>query len=559
MPKGSGLRTRTSFRLTSQNSTKTSGKWEIPAPAVRVRKSISTGAVGHCVNENVPGHACGVGVSGCGRFVELWNLVFMQSNREKDGSIHDLPKKNIDTGMGFERIVAVLQNKPSNYDTDVFSPIIVKLEKMSGIKYSHGEEGVPFRVIADHVRALVFAITDGVLPSNEGRGYVMRRLLRRAFRFGKKLGFKGPFINELVPEITLMMGQAYPELVERADFVKRILTAEEKSFEKTLDKGLALFEEAAKDAKSSGSGTIDGKMVFKLYDTFGFPADLTAQVALEAGLAIDQKGFEDEMQKQKDRARASSKFKDMQGAGNTWIEVTSGPSSIFTGYDSLTEASVIRRIRKTGSGYDFIIDKSPFYAEQGGQCGDTGLIIIEDRATVEIIDVKKEGEDIAHIGRIEGDLELTGTEKVSAEVNEQRRNEIRKNHTATHIVQYALRKVLGNHVKQAGSLNNPERLRFDFTHYAALSDDELINTERICNEIVLMNLPVSTQVTTLKEAEGHGALALFGEKYGEHVRMVKIGNESIELCGGTHVTSTGEIGYIQIISESSISGWNEAY
>ncbi|MFH0919584.1 MAG: alanine--tRNA ligase [Fibrobacterota bacterium] len=508
---------------------------------------------GHCVNEKKTGHTCGVNVSGCGRFVELWNLVFMQNNRAKDGTISELPAKNIDTGMGFERIVAVLQNKPSNYDTDAFYPIIARLEKMSGKKYSHSHEGTPFRVIADHLRALTVAITDGVLPSNEGRGYVMRRLLRRAYRYGKKLGFKGPFLNEVVPEVVFILGSAYPELAEREAFVRRIIETEEKSFEKTLDKGLSLFSELAEATRKAGNTKINGKGVFKLYDTYGFPADLTNQLAQENGLTIDEAGFTAEMQAQKERARAGARFKAMAGASVGWVEVSNGPSSLFTGYDALDREVALRKVRKTDKGYDFVTDQTPFYAESGGQAGDTGIFEFEDLATIEIVETRKEGADIVHVGACADDVDLSNAVKTVARVDADRRTATRRNHTATHIMQYALRKVLGDHAKQSGSSNGPDRFRFDFTHFAALKDDELEAVERLCNEVVLANHPVVTTETGIKEAEKTGAIALFGEKYGDRVRVVNIGNESIELCGGTHAACTGEIGYIHILMETSVS------
>jgi len=508
---------------------------------------------GHCVNEKKAGHACGVNVPGCGRFVELWNLVFMQNNRAKDGTLSELPAKNIDTGMGFERIVAVLQNKPSNYDTDAFHPIIARLEKMSGKKYGHNEEGTPFRVIADHLRALSVAITDGVLPSNEGRGYVMRRLLRRAYRFGKKLGFTGPFLHEVVPEVVLILGSAYPELAEREAFVRRIIETEEKSFEKTLDKGLALFAELVEVTRKAGKTQLDGKGVFKLYDTYGFPSDLTNQLAQENGLTIDEAGFAAEMQAQKERARAGAKFKAMAGASTGWVEVTNGAASVFTGYDALDREVTLRKIRKTDKGYDFITDQTPFYAESGGQAGDTGVFEFEDIAAIEIVETRKEGADIVHAGACADDIDLSNVSRAVARVDADRRAATRRNHTATHIMQYALRKVLGDHAKQSGSSNGPDRFRFDFTHFAALSDDEVEAVERLCNEVVLANYPVNTIETTVKEAEKMGAIALFGDKYGDTVRVVNIGNESIELCGGTHAASTGEIGYIHILMETSVS------
>ncbi|MBL8027347.1 MAG: alanine--tRNA ligase, partial [Fibrobacteres bacterium] len=334
---------------------------------------------------------------------------------------------------------------------------------------------------------------------------------------------------------------------------KRIIETEEKSFERTLDKGLSLFDEAASAAKKANSKIINGATVFKLYDTYGFPYDLTAQLADENGLTLDKDGFDSEMNAQKSRARAASKFKDMTAASADWVTLSEGVSSQFTGYDSIEESCTVRRIRKSTKGYDIILDKTPFYAESGGQCGDTGTIFLGEAGTVEISDTVKEGAEIVHCGTFEGDIDFTAINETTARIDEKRRADIRRNHTATHIIQYALRRVLGDHVKQSGSMNSADRLRFDFTHFQAATEEEVAAAERIANELVLANLPVTTKVASIKEAESMGALALFGEKYGDSVRVVSVGTDSIELCGGTHVTSTGEIGYIHIVFETSVS------
>jgi len=349
------------------------------------------------------------------------------------------------------------------------------------------------------------------------------------------------------------MGSAYPELIERQDFIRRIIETEEKSFERTLDKGLSLFDEAAAQAKSAGKKLIDGATVFKLYDTYGFPVDLTNQLAEEQGFELDKAGFDSEMKTQKERARAASKFRDMASASSEWAVISEGASSVFTGYSSLEENCTVRRMRKTTQGFDLILDKTPFYAESGGQCGDTGLIYLGDAGTVEVVDTIKEGVDIVHIGRVASEIDFTSVSSASARVDEKRRADIRRNHTATHILQYSLRRVLGDHVKQSGSMNNADRLRFDFTHFQGLTEEELSAVERAANEMVLSNLPVQTAVSSMKEAESKGALALFGEKYGDSVRVVSVGAESIELCGGIHVPATGEIGYIHIVFEASVS------
>ncbi len=498
------------------------------------------------------GPSCNVACN-CGRFMEFWNLVFIQYNRNSDGSLSELAAKHVDTGMGLERITAILQGKSSNYDTDAFTPIIESVAKMAGKKYSGGIEGMPFRVIADHIRALSIAIADGVLPSNESRGYVMRRLLRRAYRYGKKLGFTGPFLNELSTVVVDRMGGAYPELVERQDFIKKIIETEEKSFERTLDKGLSLFDEAVNLAKKSNSRIIDGATVFKLYDTYGFPYDLTAQLAEENSFSLDKNGFDSAMSAQRERARAASKFKDMTASSADWIKVSEGGSSQFTGYSSLEESSIVRQVRKSVKGYDIILDKTPFYAESGGQCGDSGIIFLGEAGSIEIFDTIKEGVEIIHCGICDSEIDFSAINEAVSRVDEKRRTDIRRNHTATHIIQYSLRRVLGDHVKQSGSMNNPDRLRFDFTHFQALTEEEIAAAERIANELVLKNLQVTTNITSIKEAESIGALALFGEKYGDSVRVVSVGTDSIELCGGTHVVNTGEIGYIHILFETSVS------
>ncbi|OGK01113.1 MAG: alanine--tRNA ligase, partial [Candidatus Raymondbacteria bacterium RifOxyB12_full_50_8] len=400
-----------------------------------------------------------------------------------------------------------------------------------------------------HIRALIFAIADGALPSNLGRGYVLRRLLRRAYRFGRKLGFHGPFLHTLVPTVVSIMGDAYPELKERSDFVQKILLSEEQSFEKTLDKGLLLFEEIAKKAASK---VVAGSDVFMLYDTYGFPPDLTAQLAEEAGLSIDQPGFEKEMEAQRERARSASKFKDMAKEGGVWTAVSEGPGSLFAGYDLLSCDTPVRKVRKTKEGYDFVFEKTPFYPEGGGQCADSGIATFEE-GVIEIYDTRKEGEDIVHKARCEGEIDFSRSTTANLQVDADRRADIRRNHTATHIIQTALRQAVGDHVKQSGSSVTPDRFRFDFTHFQALSDSEIAAVEKAANSAVLADLPVVTEVTSPEEAQAKGALAFFNEKYGNKVRMVSIPGTSVELCGGTHAARTGEIGYIRILSESSVS------
>jgi alanyl-tRNA synthetase len=484
-------------------------------------------------------------------YVEIWNLVFIQYNRLADGKLEELPEKHVDTGMGLERIVSIIQGKRSNYQTDLFLPITRELEALCGKKFIDDASGMPFRVIADHVRALCFAIADGVLPSNEGRGYVIRRLLRRAYRFGRKLDLMAPFLHRLVPAVEGVMGHAFPEITERSEFISKIIETEEQSFERTLDRGLDLFEKA-KAGLSPSAGVIDGPTVFKLYDTFGFPVDLTNQLALESGLKIDQAGFDSEMKKQKDRARAAAKFRDMAGDAGGWMEVAKGPGSEFVGYNTLVADVRVLKYRKTKAGYDIVADKTPFYPEQGGQVGDTGLLTGEN-LVIEITDTRRVAGDIVHTGKCGHEAGFPGAGRFSAQVDAGRRAKIRRNHTATHLLQYALRKVLGDHVKQSGSLVAPDRFRFDFSHYASLSADELDRVEKLCNEAVTDNMPLSCFETALSEAEKMGAIALFGEKYGKKVRVVKIEGRSLELCGGTHVNATGDIGYIRIVAEDSIA------
>jgi len=487
----------------------------------------------------------------CGRFMEIWNLVFIQYNREKDGSLKPLAQRHVDTGMGFERLVSLVQGKSSNYETDLFMPIIDRVAELSKQPYSPGPDGVPFRVIADHLRAITFAIADDVLPGNEGRGYVIRRLLRRAYRFSRKLGFTAPFMHTLVPDVVKMMGSAFPEIEARADFIIKIIENEESSFERTLDRGLSLFDEIVLNAKQKKSVVLSGSEVFKLYDTYGFPVDLTRQMAQEQGFSVDEKAFEEEMKAQKDRARAGSRFRDMEGKSGEWMVLSDGPSSVFTGYEKLADTVTLRKILKSEKGARIITDKTPFYAESGGQIGDQGTLT-DGKVTLTITDTRKENGAIVHYVESAEPLSILPA-SFTANVNEARRRDIQRNHTATHILHYALHQVLGEHAKQSGSSVDADRFRFDYNHFAAPSDEELLQIEKKCNELILLDLPVTTFETSMKEAEKLGATALFGEKYGDTVRIIKIADFSMELCGGTHVSRTGEIGYLQIVSESSVA------
>jgi len=501
--------------------------------------------VEHCSYVQDEDHVCEVN-GDCGRYVEIWNLVFMQFNRLEDGEIKDLPKKHVDTGAGLERIVAILQNKYSNYETDLFTPIIKKLEELSG-KYfkDHKKE---FRVISDHIRALIFSIADGVIPSNLGRGYVIRRILRRAFRYGRNLQLHKPFLHKLYEPVVEIMGEQYPEIKEKRDHIQLTIRSEEERFNKTLDLGLEKFNEIACDLEPGS--IISGKDAFKLYDTFGFPVDLTKLLAKEKGLRVDKEEFETEMEKQKERARESAKF-NMED--NTIDKMKVEPSAFteFEGYSRFKKKTKIKNsyIDEENNAI-IVLDETPFYAESGGQVSDTGRIYNENFEVI-VTDVQKENDVFFHFGKLTTG-KISG-EEVTAEIDQARRRDIAKNHTATHVLHFALRKVLGKHLHQKGSQVAPDKLRFDFTHYKAVSQKELEEVEKLVNKIIQKNLPVSASFDDLEKAKEKGAMALFGEKYDEKVRMIKIGERSLELCGGTHCRATGEIGLLQISSESSIS------
>ena len=503
----------------------------------------------HCDKQGQD-HVCGVN-GDCGRYIELWNLVFIQYNRDEQGTLHPLPNKHVDTGAGFERLVAVLQNKPSNYDTDVFMPLIDFIGEITATDYSTSAEQVAFRVIADHVRMLTFSISDGALPSNEGRGYVMRRILRRAARYGRKLNMKQPFIYKLVPKVVELMRDAYPELPARAEHVMSVIRKEEEQFNRTLDRGLDIFEKIKNDLQTNGQTMIPGEHVFKLYDTYGFPVDLTAVLAEENGLTIDNTGFEAEMETQRERARAHSKFGAQSVSDKQWTTLTEGKDSDFIGYETMSAETEIRRLQSDENGLRVVLAQTPFYAESGGQVGDTGLIK-GSNFELNVTDTIKEGEQIIHLCPAQVNFNPTEA-KVNATVTVSHRRDIMRNHTATHLLHAALRQVLGEQVHQAGSLVEAERLRFDFTHSNKISPEQLREIETIVNAKIQENLPVSTAQESYKTAQERGAMALFGEKYGDVVRTVTIPGFSLELCGGTHVQATGEIGGLLIQSESSIS------
>ena len=478
--------------------------------------------------------------------IEIWNNVFIQFNRKKDGSLEELPARHVDTGMGFERLVRVIQNKSSNYDTDVFTGTIAAIEKICNKKYDYSDrkEAVAFRVIADHIRAISFTIADGQLPSNTGAGYVIRRILRRAVRYYYSyLNYKQPLLHQLLPVIAKQFETVFPELIQQLDFVGKVVKEEEEAFLRTVDNGLTMLDQASEN--------ITGEEAFKLYDTFGFPLDLTKLVAQEKGLTVDEPGFEIEMQKQKTRSRSAAVLDT-----EDWIIVNDMPSSKFVGYDSLESTSKVVKYRKvTGKGktlYQLILDQTPFYAESGGQVGDSGSLSFgEGRGEVKIIDTKKENDLIIHFA--ESVLEDMSDDLI-ATVDATRRKDITLHHSVTHLMHAALRTVLGKHVAQKGSLVNEAHLRFDFSHFAKVTDDEIAAVEKLVNEKIRANVPVVIKSMNKDEAVALGAMALFGEKYGDIVRVVIMdANYSIELCGGTHVGSTGELGLFKIKSEGAVA------
>jgi len=496
-----------------------------------------------CDKQDVPGHECKVN-GDCQRYIELWNLVFMQYYRDNKGDLSPLPAKFVDTGAGLERICQILQKKKSNYETDLFTPLLTAIAQLSGIPYSE-ETGMPHRVIADHIRALSFALADGGMPSNEGRGYVLRRILRRAARNGRLLNFHEPFLYRLVDTVIEVMGHHYHELVEKEAYIKMLIKGEEERFNQTLDNGLAKLEEICK--VMSGT-TISGVDAFMLYDTYGFPLDLTALIAEERGLQIDEAGFQAEMELQRQRAREASQFK-LHLDDLKWIELTPVVDTAFVGYETLDcEVYITKYAWLDDKTVQFQLNKTPFYGESGGQLGDTGFLERSDSKLV-VTDTKKESGMIIHIATLESGI--ISPESYQAHVLKPARKNTARNHTATHLLHAALRKVLGDHVQQKGSLVSPNELRFDFTHFQGMSVEELRRVEMLVNEKIREALPVATSIQSLQDAREGGATALFGEKYGESVRVVTIDTFSKELCGGTHVSNTGEIGYIKILSESS--------
>ncbi|MFY0676376.1 MAG: alanine--tRNA ligase [Neptuniibacter sp.] len=485
------------------------------------------------------------------RYIEIWNVVFMQYNRSADGEMTPLPKPSVDTGMGLERIAAVMQNVHSNYEIDMFQNLLKATAAAVGTKDLDNKS---LRVIADHIRSCSFLIVDGVLPSNEGAGYVLRRIIRRAVRHGNKLGAQGAFFNQLVVALVKEMGEAYPELAEKQAQVERVLLKEEEQFAKTLDHGMRLLEEAINNLEGS---VIPGETVFKLYDTYGFPHDLTADVAREHELTIDDEGFEREMDAQRERARAAGKF---SVDYNDAIKLDGETS--FTGYEHLSgDASTVVALFKEGDAVDelqagasglVVLNETPFYAESGGQVGDTG-VLSATAATFTVTNCTKEAKNNLHHGSVASGSLKVG-DKVAPQVDAERRQSIALNHSATHLLHEALRVVLGEHVQQKGSLNDDERLRFDFSHFEAMTDEEVFTVEKLVNDQIRLNTPVVTEVMEIEAAKAKGAAALFGEKYDDEVRVLSMGGDfSIELCGGTHAKRTGDIGLLKITSEGGVA------
>ena len=493
------------------------------------------------------------------RYRELWNLVFMQYNRQKDGTLLPLKAKHVDTGMGFERVVAVLQGVDSNYHTDIFRPIIGELEKISGRAYEPGPAGTPFRVAADHIRSLVFAITDGAFPSNEGRGYVLRRLLRRAARFGRELGCTEPFLYRLVPTVIAVMGEAFPEIQQRRSYVEEVIRSEEERFGATVEQGIQKFNAMVDACAKRGATALPAPDVFALYDTYGFPADLTRLMAAEKGISVDEQEFSRLMDEQKARGREARKGDEAGLTPEGWTELAPSSGTAFIGYEQ-GEASVSvsrYKVIESENGkpvYLLILDKTPFYAASGGQVGDKGTLTAASGKTLTIEDTIKWNDVVVHRGVSEILFVKDDFAKpLSASIESSQRDATRRNHSATHLLQAALRSVLGSHVQQSGSRVDPSGLRFDFTHFKAPTKEELAKAEHIVNEWVLQDLPVTTVIKDPETAKKEGATALFGEKYGDKVRVVSMGGVSKELCGGTHVSSTGQIGLFHITEESSIS------
>ncbi len=549
-----------------------------------------TGPCGPCSEIHVDqgadmacGPNCGIGKCDCDRFLEIWNLVFMQYNQAADGTRTPLPRPSIDTGMGLERISAVCQGVRSNYDTDLFQVFIQYMAKLANVHYHDSPDtDTALRVIADHSRAIAFMIADGILPSNEGRSYILRRLIRRAYRFGRLIGMQDPFLWKMALKVAEVMGGQYPELNERADFMSRVVREEEERFGQTLDKGLALLESEITAHASEHS--LPGAVVFRLYDTYGFPIDIVNDIAEKRGFTVDIKGFEDAMLEQRRRARANWKGSGEKDLGSRFARLLEdGLKSQFIGYETLStsgriaalldaEANPADSLAKGAEGY-VVTNRTPFYGASGGQEGDTGAITVLSAAEIgkaDVIETLKPSPDLTVMKIRVTEGRILPDEEVQMEVNRETRLASARSHTCTHLLHAALRRVLGNHVRQAGSLVTPERLRFDFSHIAPMTNEELKQVEHEVNAAIMADYPVNSRVMPREEALGTGAMALFGEKYGNSVRVVTVGTdvhtESRELCGGTHLATTGQAGAFVLLSESGISagvrrieaatGWN---
>jgi alanyl-tRNA synthetase len=505
---------------------------------------------------------CAVGCD-CDRYLEIWNLVFMQFNRDETGKLTPLPKPSIDTGMGLERLSAVTQGVKSNFESDLFQPIIKQIAAMAGVPYhKDAQADISYQVIADHLRAMTFLISDGVLPSNEGRGYVLRRVIRRASRYGKLIGIEKPFLFKLTGVVVDEMREAYPELVDSREHVAKLVLLEEERFATTLTAGLALLNETVAKLKAEKKNTIPGDVLFKLYDTFGFPLDLVNDMARDMDLQLDQEGYQKAMQEQRDKARSAWAGSGEAKVKPVYKEVASGVKKpLFTGYETLQDSGLVVAIIKgdkkvneahEGDDVEIVLDRTPFYAEQGGQVGDKGDLLAEaTKFTVQ--DTTKPFQDlIVHRGKLaKGSLKVG--DPVLARVDEAGRGDIARHHTATHLLHATLRYVLGDHVKQSGSLVAPDRFRFDYTHYTALTERELARVEELINDYIMENHPVETQVMDVDQAVASGAMALFDEKYGDKVRVVSVKDVSKELCGGTHTRASGDIGMFKLLSEVGIA------
>lgn len=494
------------------------------------------------------------------RYIEIWNNVFMQYERLKDGSLKPLKAKHVDTGMGYERVCSIIQGTGSNYETDVFRPLLTRIAELTNVPYDQGVKGTPHRVIADHLRALVFSIGDGATPGNEGRGYVLRRILRRASRFSQELDQKKPFIYRLVPQLVEVMGDAYPEIRARQDFIGEVIEAEESRFMRTLKDGLSRFQKILQDTQERGQTDIKGSDVFQLYDTYGFPSDLTGVLASEKGYGIDHSGFDTAMNEQKERARNAAKFSGTLAGDEGWTVLHSHQGTEFLGYDSITAVTRVLKYQEIGDDILVVLEKSPFYPESGGQVGDIGEIEAlsnpRDHIALKlrVVDTFKLFETQIHRCQlVHGLLIPQSLEKVKASVDMVTRAAIVRHHSVTHLLHAALRKVLGAHVTQQGSRVAAEGLRFDFTHPKGLSHQELIEVERLVNLEILVNHPIAVRESPIDEARAEGAMALFGEKYGDVVRHIKMGEFSHELCGGTHARATGDLGSFRILGEASIA------